>query len=188
MSASKTDTRSANTIRLWPLLALNFFMADWHRSTPRQKPKNGPYTQPGRSPKSPVPPSDIIPESVGGLLRNQQPVLLASFLALSVRGLLAFFFAGWWGVFPIQVLDGVGASLQSVAVPGMVARALNGTGQVNLGQGAVTVQGIGASLSPAHGGWVAQWIGYEPAFLLLGAFGVISVSLWTAFACIVKQY
>jgi predicted MFS family arabinose efflux permease len=46
------------------------------------------------------------------------------------------------------------------------------------GQGAViTIQGIGASLSPALGGWVAQWIGYEPTFLLLGAFGLISASL-----------
>ena len=57
------------------------------------------------------------------------------------------------------------------------------------GQGAViTVQGIGACLSPALGGWVAQWIGYGPAFLLLSAFGLVSVSLWTAFASIVKQY
>ena len=50
----------------------------------------------------------------------------------------------------------------------MVARSLSGTGQVNLGQGAViTVQGVGASLSPALGGWIAQWIGYEATFLLL---------------------
>jgi hypothetical protein len=43
----------------------------------------------------------------------------------------------------------------------MVARSLNGTGRINLGQGAViTVQGIGASLSPALGGWTAQWVGF----------------------------
>ena len=65
----------------------------------------------------------------------------------------------------------------------MVARSLSGTGQVNLGQGAViTVQGVGASLSPALGGWIAQWIGYEATFLLLRAFGLISVALWMAFA------
>ena len=58
------------------------------------------------------------------------------------------------------MLDGVGAGLQSVAVPGLVARILNGTGRVNVGQGAVmTVQGLGASLSPAIGGWMAQaWV------------------------------
>jgi fucose permease len=76
-----------------------------------------------------------------------------------------------------------------VAIPGMVARSLNGTGRVNLGQGAViTVQGVGASLSPVLGGWIAQWIGFDATFLLLGAFGLISVALWTGFGSIVKQY
>jgi MFS family permease len=86
--------------------------------------------------------------------RGYWSVLLASFLALPIRGVLACMLSGWWGVIPVQVLDGVGAGLQSVAVPGVVARSLNGTGRINLGQGAVlTVQGIGASLSPALGGW-----------------------------------
>lgn len=121
--------------------------------------------------------------------RNYWPILLASFLALPVRGILAFFFTGWWGVVPIQILDGIGTGLQSVAIPGMVARSLSGTGRINLGQGAViTVQGVGASLSPAVGGWIAEWIGYEPTFLLLGAFGLISVALWVGFASIVRRY
>lgn len=121
--------------------------------------------------------------------RNYWSVLLASFLALPIRGILAYFLAGWWGVVPVQILDGIGAGLQSVAVPGMVARSLNGTGRVNLGQGAViTVQGVGASLSPVIGGWFAQWIGYSATFLLLGAFGLISVALWIAFGSVVKKY
>lgn len=121
--------------------------------------------------------------------RNYWPVLLASFLALPVRGVLAFFLTGWWGVIPVQILDGVGTGLQSVAIPGMVARSLSGTGRINLGQGAViTVQGVGASLSPAFGGWIAQWIGYGPTFLLLGACGLISVALWVAFGSVVKRY
>jgi hypothetical protein len=49
------------------------------------------------------------------------------------------------GRLPRQFLDGIGAGLQSVAVPGLVARILSGTGRVNVGQGAVmTVQGLGA--------------------------------------------
>ena len=68
-------------------------------------------------------------------------------------------------------------------------RSLNGTGRINLGQGAViTVQGVGASLSPALGGWIAQWIGYGPTFLLLGGFGLASMALWFAFGAAVKQY
>ncbi len=121
--------------------------------------------------------------------RNYWPILLVSFLALPLRGVLAFFLTGWWGVVPVQILDGVGAGLQSVAVPGMVARSLNGTGRVNLAQGAViTIQGAGAALSPALGGWIAQWIGFAPTFLLLGGLGLLSVALWVAFGAAVKHY
>src|SRR3984957_10856904 len=69
-------------------------------------------------------------------------VLLISFAALPIRGLVAAYLIKSWGVFPVQILDGVGAGLQSVAVPGLVARILNGTGRINVGQGAVmTAQG-----------------------------------------------
>jgi MFS family permease len=114
-------------------------------------------------------------------------VMLISFLALPIRGLTAAFLISWWGVYPVQMLDGIGAGLQSVAVPGLVARILNGTGRVNVGQGAVmTVQGLGASLSPAIGGWIAQEIGYSAMFMILGSFALGSVALWIGFASILK--
>ncbi len=110
-------------------------------------------------------------------------VMLISFAVLPVRGLLAGTFIEQWGVWPVQALDGIGAGLQSVAVPGLVARLLAGTGRVNVGQGAVmTVQGIGASLSPAIGGWLAQVLGYHAAFFILGGFALVSVALWLGFA------
>jgi len=110
-------------------------------------------------------------------------VLLISFAALPIRGFLAGTFIEHWGVWPVQALDGIGAGLQSVAVPGLVACLLNGTGRVNVGQGAVmTVQGVGASLSPAIGGWLAQELGYHIAFYVLGSFAVASVALWVGFA------
>ena len=114
-------------------------------------------------------------------------VLLISFLALPVRGLIAAHLINKWGVYPVQMLDGVGAGLQSVAVPALVARILNGTGRINVGQGAVmTAQGLGASLSPAIGGWIAQGIGYGGAFMILGAFALGSIALWIAFASVLK--
>ncbi|WP_349643952.1 MFS transporter [Bradyrhizobium sp. LTSPM299] len=114
-------------------------------------------------------------------------VLLVSFAALPIRGVIAAWLLNKWGVYPVQILDGVGAGLQSVAVPGLVARILNGTGRVNAGQGAVmTVQGIGASLSPAIGGWIAQEFGYGPMFIILGAFAAVSVALWVVFAPLLK--
>lgn len=109
-------------------------------------------------------------------------VMLVSFAVLPLRGFLAGTFIEHWGVWPVQALDGIGAGLQSVAVPGLVACLLNGTGRVNVGQGAVmTVQGVGASLSPAIGGWLAQVLGYHIAFYILGSFALISVGLWLGF-------
>ena len=109
--------------------------------------------------------------------------LLISFLALPVRGLLAAHLINHWGVYPVQMLDGIGAGLQSVAVPGLVARILDGTGRVNVGQGAVmTVQGLGAALSPAIGGWIAQGFGYPATFMMLGSFALGAIALWVGFA------
>lgn len=114
-------------------------------------------------------------------------VLLISFAALPVRGLIAGSLIEQWGVWPVQVLDGIGAGLQSVAVPGLVACLLDGSGRVNVGQGAVmTVQGIGASLSPALGGWIAQFLGYRVAFITLGSFALISLALWIGFAATLR--
>ena len=115
-------------------------------------------------------------------------VILITFIALPIRGLVAASVIAGWGVYPVQVLDGVGAGLQSVAVPGLVARILNGTGRVNVGQGAVmTVQGIGAALSPALGGAIAQAVGYRTSFIVLGAFALISLGLWLGFRPLLKS-
>jgi MFS family permease len=114
-------------------------------------------------------------------------VLLISFIVLPIRGVIAALVMNKWGVYPVQILDGVGAGLQSVAVPGLVARVLHGSGRVNVGQGAVmTIQGLGASLSPLIGGWIAQEIGYSAMFLILGSFALGSIALWLGFASILR--
>jgi len=121
--------------------------------------------------------------------RNYWLILLGSFLVLPLRGLFAYFLSGWWGVVPVEILDGIGIGLQSVAVPGMVARSLYGTGRVNLAQGAViTIQGAGAAFSPALGGWIAQWIGFSPTFLVLGGLGLVAAAVWIGLGAAVKQY
>jgi MFS family permease len=121
--------------------------------------------------------------------RNYWLVLLISFLVLPARGVIAYFLTGWWGVAPVEVLDGLGIGLQSVAVPGMVARSLYGTGRINLAQGAViTIQGAGAAFSPALGGWIAQWTGFTSSFLVLGAFGLAAAAVWVVLGAAVKQY
>lgn len=115
-------------------------------------------------------------------------VLLVSFLALPVRGIIAASFISRWGVYPVQILDGVGAGLQSVAVPGLVARILNGTGRVNVGQGTVAgVQALGAALSPVLGGAIAQRLGYPASFLILGSLSAVSILLWFVNAKVLKE-
>jgi MFS family permease len=81
----------------------------------------------------------------------------------------------------VQILVGFGAGILGVAVPGLVARILAGTGRVNVGLGAViTLQGVGAALSPMVGGIIAQRFGYPTAFLALGAIAVAALALWVA--------
>ncbi|WP_414444727.1 MFS transporter [Burkholderia sp. 22PA0106] len=115
-------------------------------------------------------------------------VILITLLALPLRGLAAALFISAWGVWPVQVLDGIGAGLQGVAVPALIVRLLQGTGRVNVGQGVVmTVQGAGAALSPALGGVLAQHFGYATAFLALGAVSMGSLTLWMVFGTSLRQ-
>jgi predicted MFS family arabinose efflux permease len=106
-------------------------------------------------------------------------VFLLALVALPIRGLTASLVTDAWGLGPVQMLDGVGAGVLGVAVPGLVARVLGGTGHVNAGLGAVmTLQGVGAALSPTVGGFVAERFGYSAAFLGLGAIAVLALALW----------
>jgi hypothetical protein len=51
---------------------------------------------------------------------------------------------------------------------------------MKLGLGEITVE-LGNRT-----GWIAQWEGYGPAFLILGGFALGSLLIWTRFAAIVK--
>ena len=116
-------------------------------------------------------------------------VFLLALLALPVRGAVASLVTGPIGLTPVQMLDGVGAGLLGVAVPGLVARILSGTGHVNAGLGAVmTMQGVGAALSPALGGYVAQRLGYPAAFVVLGAISVVALALWMVTRPLTAQF
>ena len=45
---------------------------------------------------------------------------------------------------------------------------------------------VGAALSPALGGWIAQEISYSAMFLILGSFALGSIALWIGFASVLK--
>ncbi len=88
-------------------------------------------------------------------------VFLLALLALPVRGMIAGSFSDFSVVFPVQVLDGVGAGLLGIVTPVAVERLLSGSGRFNVGFAAVmTVQGVGASLSNVVAGWLVSRGGY----------------------------
>lgn len=106
------------------------------------------------------------------------PLVACALLALPLRGLVAAAWLSPWALIPVQVLDGIGAGLLGVALPGLVASILHGSGHVNVGLGAVmAVQGIGAAFSPALGGWVAHRYGYGAAFAALSVVAVFALVL-----------
>lgn len=114
--------------------------------------------------------------------------ILIAFTALPVRGLVAAGIITTWGVIPVQILDGIGAGMLSVAVPGMVARLLDGTGHINVGQGAImAAQGLGGALSPVLGGVVAQHLGFPTAFAMLGGLSLGSLIIWFGFAPMLRR-
>lgn len=106
------------------------------------------------------------------------PITIA-LLVLPVRGLVAGTWASSWALLPVQILDGVGAGLLGVALPGSVARILQGSGHINIGLGAVTtIQSVGAALSPALAGVVAKHYGYGAAFAALTGIAVLALLVW----------
>ncbi|BAT59066.1 major Facilitator Superfamily protein [Variibacter gotjawalensis] len=106
-------------------------------------------------------------------------VFVLALASLPLRGVLAATISDSWGLIPVQMLDGVGAGLLGVATPGLTARILKGTGNVNVGLGAVmTMQGVGAATSPAFAGFIAERVNYATAFFALAAIAALALILW----------
>ena len=51
----------------------------------------------------------------------------------------------------------------------------------------MTAQGLGASLSPLLGGLIAQHLGFQSVFLLLGGLSLGSLIIWSAFAPMLRR-
>ena len=56
-------------------------------------------------------------------------VFLIALCALPVRGLIAGTIHDFWAVYPVQVLDGIGAGLLGIVTPVAVERLMAGTGR-----------------------------------------------------------
>ncbi|OLP49502.1 MFS transporter permease [Allorhizobium taibaishanense] len=106
-------------------------------------------------------------------------VFFIALLALPVRGMIAGSFSSFAAIYPVQILDGIGAGLIGIATPIAAERILSGSGRFNVGLGAVmTVQGIGASSSNVVAGWLTQEGGYSLAYFVHGGIAALALLLF----------
>ncbi|MRI52866.1 MFS transporter [Methylobacterium sp. DB1607] len=117
---------------------------------------------------------------VGRLAQSwgRKPLLVLGFAALPVRGLLFAFVSDPYWMVAIQVFDGISASVLGVMVPLIVSDVTRGTGRFNTALGAVgTGMGIGAALSTALAGFMADELGSQTAFMGLAVVGAVGLAL-----------
>lgn len=113
---------------------------------------------------------------------GRRPILLLGFAALPVRALL---FAGVTTpslLVPVQIFDGLSAAVFGVMLPLIAADVAGGKGRYNLCIGVFGLAaGIGATLSTALAGLVADHFGNGVSFIGLAAAGALAVLLvWLA--------
>ncbi|MFD1841490.1 MFS transporter [Paracidovorax cattleyae] len=109
-----------------------------------------------------------------------QVFIYIAILALPVRGILAWAIPDAWANIPVQILDGLAAGALGVATPLMVERYVRGSGRYNTALGLVmTLQGVGASLSPAIANSVVGAQGrFGLAFALLAGCAVLALPVF----------
>ncbi|NHO31037.1 MFS transporter [Acetobacter fallax] len=108
---------------------------------------------------------------------GRRPVMLVTFAALPVRGVLLSLTSDPWLVMPIQMLDGLSSASFGVMFPLVTADLTRRSGHFNLCMGVLGLaMGLGASFSTTLAGLVAD-SSLRDAFLLLAAAGGICVLL-----------
>ena len=109
---------------------------------------------------------------------GRRPVLVLTFLAVPVRGVLLAMVPPGLPVVIVQVLDGVSAAGFGVLLPLVAADLTRGTNRFNLCMGLLGLAaGLGATVSTAVGGDLADRYGLAVALGALAASGLASVLL-----------
>jgi MFS family permease len=122
----------------------------------------------------------VISPSIGRLAERlgRRPVLILGFCIVPLRAALLAATADPLLILPIQILDGIAAACFGVMVPLVTSDVAGRTGHFNVSLGLVGFAvGIGATLSTAVGGWLADQHGEPVAFLGLAAVGVVAAGL-----------
>ena len=128
----------------------------------------------------------IVPQVITALLAGwfarraddwgRKPLLLLAFTALAARLLLFTIAPGPLWLLPMQSLSGIDAAVIGILTPLVIADVTQGSGRYNLAQGAIGMStGIGAALSTTAVGYVAQWLGFGAALLVLAVVAALGV-------------
>ncbi|MDE1184545.1 MFS transporter [Paraburkholderia sp.] len=113
---------------------------------------------------------------------GRRPILVLGFSALPVRALLFAGVSSPYLLVPVQMLDGLSAAVFGVMLPLIAADVAGGKGRYNLCIGLFGLAaGIGATLSTAVAGFIADRFGNTVSFFGLAAAGALAVLLvWAA--------
>ena len=113
---------------------------------------------------------------------GRRPILLFGFAALPVRALLFAGISSPYLLVPVQTLDGLSAAVFGVMLPLIAADVAGGKGRYNLCIGLFGLAaGIGATLSTAAAGFIADRFSNTVSFFGLAAAGALAVLLvWAA--------
>lgn len=104
-------------------------------------------------------------------------------IVLPFRAAIASFWSNEFVIFPVQALDGVGAGILGVAVPGLIASLFNGSGHINAALGLVMLlQGLGASFSPALAGAIVSHSSWSFAYMILAVIALCALFIWLIFS------
>jgi MFS family permease len=134
----------------------------------------------------------IVPQAIVAMLSpwvgrtaerwGRRPILLLGFSALPLRALLFSGVSSPYLLVPVQMLDGISAAVFGVMLPLIAADVAGGKGRYNLTIGLFGLAaGIGATLSTAVAGFVADRFGNAVSFFGLAGAGALAVLLvWAA--------
>jgi MFS family permease len=110
--------------------------------------------------------------------RGRRWIFLIGFAALPVRAAAVAFVSDPYLLVALQVLDGLSGAVMGVLTALIVADLTRNTGHFNAALGAIgTATGLGATLSPALAGVIADHAGATSAFLSLAAIALIGLVL-----------
>ena len=107
---------------------------------------------------------------------GRRPLLIIGLAALPLRGFAFGFVQDPYLFVPIQMLDGISASVIGVLVPLVAADATRKHGGYALAQGIIgTAMGVGAAFSSTIAGWLTDHFGSTTAFEGLGLIAVVAL-------------